>query len=111
MMLLGLVLHSAASYTYTPLGAGWPVHDPPGSVIFSLLLVFIHLFRMPAFFLVAGFFAALLYYRDGPRAFARNRARRVALPLVLFWATAFPLAGLGFLFAIHRLPAGAPPGI
>src|SRR5688500_12766151 len=65
MMLLGLVLHSAASYTYTPLRDAWPFHDPPGLVAFEILLLFIHLFRMPAFFVVAGFFAALLYYRDG----------------------------------------------
>jgi hypothetical protein len=27
MMLLGLVLHSAVSYTARPLGAAWPYHD------------------------------------------------------------------------------------
>src|ERR671911_846280 len=85
MMLLGLVLHSAASYTQAPLGSLWPYHDPQTSVAFDLLIFFIHLFRMPVFFVVAGFFAALLYYRDGLAGFARNRVRRVLLPLVLFW--------------------------
>ena len=99
MMLLGLVLHSAASYTYTPLRDAWPFHDPPGLVAFEILLLFIHLFRMPAFFVVAGFFAALLYYRDGARGLIHNRARRVALPLLIFMLTALPLAGAGFLVA------------
>jgi fucose 4-O-acetylase-like acetyltransferase len=58
MMLLGLVLHSAASYTRTPLRAAWPYHDTHNSIVFDLLLFFIHLFRMPIFFVVAGFFAA-----------------------------------------------------
>jgi fucose 4-O-acetylase-like acetyltransferase len=96
MMLLGLVLHSAASYTQRPLGEAWPIHDPHNSVLFDLLVVFIHLFRMPVFFFVAGFFAALLYARDSARGLARNRVRRVLLPLLLFWITV-PLSGLGLL--------------
>ena len=68
MMLLGLVLHSAASYTRTPLGDAWPYHDPHTNVAFDLLVFFIHLFRMPLFFVVAGFFAALLYSSRRPRA-------------------------------------------
>jgi fucose 4-O-acetylase-like acetyltransferase len=106
MMLLGLVLHSAASYTRRPLGEAWPIHDAHTSVLFDLLAVFIHLFRMPAFFLIAGFFAALLYVRDGAAGLARNRARRVLLPLVLFWIVV-PLAGLGFVYSLPRT-GGAP---
>jgi fucose 4-O-acetylase-like acetyltransferase len=103
MMLLGLVLHSAASYTQTPLGWAWPYHDPQRSAAFDLLIFFIHLFRMPVFFAVAGFFAALLYYRDGPGGFVRNRARRVLLPLVMFWGLVVPLAGFGFIFALRQV--------
>jgi peptidoglycan/LPS O-acetylase OafA/YrhL len=102
MMLLGLVLHAGATYTLAPIGEGWPIHDPPGSLLFSLLLIVIHLFRMPAFFVVAGFFAALLYERDGAGGFLRNRARRIALPLLIFLPTALPLAALGFVFAARR---------
>ena len=101
MMLLGLVLHSGASYTRTPLGDAWPYNDSHTSVAFDLLLFFIHLFRMPAFFLVAGFFAALLYDRDGRAGFARNRVRRVLVPIVVFWPLV-PLTGLGFIFAIRQ---------
>jgi surface polysaccharide O-acyltransferase-like enzyme len=108
MMLLGLVLHSAASYTLGPLGRAWPYQDARTSVAFDLLLFFIHLFRMPVFFLVSGFFAALLYRRDGPGGFARNRGRRVLLPLVLFWPFVVPTAGLGFVFALERIGAAAP---
>jgi peptidoglycan/LPS O-acetylase OafA/YrhL len=55
---------------------------------------------MPAFFAVAGFFAALLYERDGERGFLRNRARRVLAPLVIFWAAVGPFVLGGFYFAI-----------
>jgi len=106
MMLLGLVLHSAASYTRTPLRDVWPYHDAHNSVVFDLLIFFIHLFRMPVFFVVAGFFAALLHHRDGASSFARNRAMRVALPLVLFWGVMTPALLAGFMFSARR--AGLP---
>jgi glucans biosynthesis protein C len=109
MMLLGLVLHSAAAYIHVPQPEAWPFHDPPGSVGFAILLVFIHLFRMPAFFLVAGFFGALLYHRDGRAAFVRNRAWRIGLPLPIFMATVLPLAGLGFFFSAWMEGVAFPP--
>lgn len=106
MMLLGLVLHSAAGYLTAPIGGAWPFRDAHRSVLFDLLVFFIHLFRMPVFFAVAGFFAALLYARGGAAAFARNRTMRVLVPLVLFWIAIMPLTGLGFVFATNQI--GAP---
>jgi len=40
---------------------------------------------MPAFFVVAGFFAAYLVQSRGPARFVMNRAQRIALPLIIFW--------------------------
>jgi glucan biosynthesis protein C len=105
MMLLGLVLHSAINYISTPLPV-WPYSDPQTSLGFDLLVFFIHVFRMPVFFVVAGFFAALVYHRDGPRRFATNRGRRVLLPLALFWILVYPLSAAGYVFATGRA-AGA----
>lgn len=107
-MLLGLVLHCAANYVQAPLGWAWPFRDPNRSAIFDILIVVIHLFRMPAFFVIAGFFAALLYDRDGPDRFARNRARRVLLPLVLFWPVMMPLVGFGFIFSSRQVNGPSP---
>ena len=109
MMLLGLVLHSAASYTQAPLREAWPYQDAQTSVAFDLLAIFIHVFRMPVFFVIAGFFAALLYERDGLTGFLLNRARRVLLPLVFFWPAVIPIAGIGFIFAIQRRGVALPP--
>jgi glucan biosynthesis protein C len=102
MMLLGIVLHAMASYTPLPLGDAWPFRDPRTSSHFNLPLFVIHLFRMPAFFAMAGFFAALLYERGGWRALAVNRAKRVLLPFIIFWIALVPLVGGGFLFALHQ---------
>jgi glucans biosynthesis protein C len=41
----------------------------------------IHVFRLPLFFLVAGFFAALVIDARGTREFLRNRAVRIGIPL------------------------------
>lgn len=43
----------------------------------------IHVFRLPLFFLVAGFFAALLVRGRGVREFLRNRAVRIGVPLLV----------------------------
>ena len=106
MMLLGLVLHTAASYTQNPLGAAWPYQDAHTSVVFDLLVFFIHLYRMPVFFVVAGFFGALLYHRDGAVGFVRNRTKRVLLPLVLAMATVIPVLAFSFAFLL-RMPGGS----
>ena len=106
MMLLGLVLHSAVSYLVTPLAPAWPYKDPSTSIAFDVLVFFIHLFRMPVFFVVAGLFAALLYERDGTAGFVRNRIRRVFVPLVIFWAVMMPLTGYGFVFTARQ--SGGP---
>lgn len=108
MMLLGLVLHSAVSYITTPLGAAWPYKDPNTSIVFDVLVFSIHLFRMPAFFVVAGFFAALLHERDGAAGFLGHRVRRVLVPLVIFWGVMMPLCGYGFVFSARQVGGPMP---
>jgi glucans biosynthesis protein C len=99
LMTLGLVLHTAINYTVTPIGV-WPYKDPSTNIGFDLLFFFIHLFRMPAFFVTAGFFAALLYQRRGRSSMLRNRIRRVLLPLLMAYMTIIPFVILGFGFTI-----------
>jgi fucose 4-O-acetylase-like acetyltransferase len=106
MMVLGLVLHSIASYTRDPIGGAWPYHDANNHFFFSLLVMFIHLFRMPLFFLMAGFFAALLYHRRGSMGMLRNRTVRIVVPFVLFLAVLFPATQSGFEFAQEGGPQG-----
>ena len=100
MMLLGLVLHSAASYTTYSLEGAWPYQDAQRTGLADWLVFVIHLFRMPTFFVMAGFFAAFLYYREGPAGFLAHRARRLLLPLVAAWIVVFPLVKGGFAYAL-----------
>jgi len=87
MMLLGIYLHVVVGYT----GDGrWPYIDPHPAHGINITLGVIHSFRMPAFYVMAGFFGALLLDRRGLAAFVSNRAKRVLVPFVLFWSLLFP---------------------
>lgn len=82
-MLAGVVFHAALAHSplMHPI---WPLADAGRSIVVDAVAWFLHLFRMPLFFVVAGFFAALLVARRGMSGLFRNRAARVLLPLVLF---------------------------
>jgi peptidoglycan/LPS O-acetylase OafA/YrhL len=82
-MLAGVVFHAALAYS--PLmHPVWPLADAGGSIMVDVVAWFPHLFRMPLFFVIAGFFAALLVARRGMGGLFRNRTARVLLPLALF---------------------------
>lgn len=83
-MLSGVLFHAALAYS--PLTHAYiPTADRAQSVAVDLCIWFLHLFRMPLFFLAAGFFAAMLVAKRGLGGLFRNRLRRIALPFVIFW--------------------------
>jgi peptidoglycan/LPS O-acetylase OafA/YrhL len=100
MMLLGIVLHAAISYGVAPLGEAWPLKDKAVSPVCDLLVALIHSFRMPLFFVLAGFFAALLRDRRGMGGMLRNRAKRILAPFLVGWLVLFPLCVVAFWYAM-----------
>ena len=91
-MLLGIALHGALSF----IPEVWPVTDSSqeSADLFGLAALFIHGFRMPLFFLMSGFFTAMLWKRRGLGAVVRQRFRRVFVPLVLASVTVVPVMNL-----------------
>lgn len=86
-MLLGIALHGALSF----IPGVWPVEDSQRSDdLFGLLVSFIHGFRMQLFFLMSGFFTAMLWKRRGLGATFRQRVMRVLLPLLIAAVTVIP---------------------
>src|SRR5258706_4280468 len=81
MMMLGIVLHGATFYLAAPPPMLAPLTDRNTSYVFDLVFAFIHSFRMPTFFVLAGFFTALLVERRGVWGTYRNRAARILAPL------------------------------
>lgn len=82
-MLSGVVFHAALAYSPL-LHPYFPTADRASSPAVDLCIWFLHLFRMPLFFVVAGFFAAMLMKKRGMGGLLLNRLRRIALPLVVF---------------------------
>ncbi|MBI4996938.1 MAG: acyltransferase family protein [Rhodocyclales bacterium] len=78
LMSLGVVLHTA--HMYDPLNK-WKVTDASGNAFFHTLTAVIHLFRMPAFFMLSGFFCLMVLSKYG-RSFLRIRLTRIVVPLV-----------------------------
>jgi peptidoglycan/LPS O-acetylase OafA/YrhL len=85
MMLLGIVLHTAMTYADTDFGSAWILKDI-GSTDISNDYIYkvIHSFRMQTFFVVAGFFASLLFYERSPIKMIKNRVSRIVLPFIVF---------------------------
>lgn len=91
MMLLGIVLHSATLYLAAPPPHVPMVGDPNKSLVMDAIFDFIHSFRMPTFFVLAGFFTALLVEKRGVWGAYRNRLARIAAPLAAGMLTILPL--------------------
>ncbi len=85
-MLLGIGLHGALSFSDVP----WVVQDTRQNDAFGLFVAVVHGFRMPAFFVMSGFFTAMLWRRRGLPSLLRHRARRIFLPLLLGLFTVIP---------------------
>lgn len=84
MMLLGLVIHSAVTYG-TFEGYHWPLKDPESTNLFmDYVVIFIHAFRMPIFFVVAGFFGAMLFFERSSKKMLKNRIDRILYPFIVF---------------------------
>ncbi|MGA0546780.1 acyltransferase family protein [Brevundimonas sp. VNH65] len=108
-LLLGVVLHASLSFFPQQI---WIVADDSRSIGAAWLFFAIHLFRMTAFFLIAGLFAHMMLARKGWVGFARDRAVRIFGPLAAFW---FPvMAGIvtALVWNAHAnglVTPGAPP--
>ena len=77
-MMLGVVLHGALIYST---GDHWIVSDSQKSEFFHILSSVIHAFRMPTFFIIAGFFAMMSLKKYGIGKFSKVRLMRILVPL------------------------------
>ncbi|WP_395849402.1 acyltransferase family protein [Cystobacter fuscus] len=90
-LLLGVVLHATLSFVPGFKYTGWPIIDNSPSATLGLAFFVIHLFRMPIFFLLAGFFARRQFHRQSTKGFLKERAKRILLPLVFGFVLVAPM--------------------
>ena len=101
MMILGLVLHSALTYNVTNHGNAWEIKDPESNYILTdFIVLLIHSFRMPIFFLVAGFFVSMLFYERGVIQMFKNRISRIVFPFIVFLFILSPIIYFSFSYTI-----------
>ncbi len=101
-MSLGVLLHAAMSF----LPGVWLPADTQSSDLLGLFVLSVHGFRMPLFFLLSGYFTALLADRYGRCHVLSHRFRRILMPCLLGAATIAPLVRI-----IPSLPfPGGRPG-
>lgn len=83
-MLAGVLFHAGLAYSplLQPL---FPTADRENAEAVDAVLWLLHLFRMPLFFVIAGYFAARLVQERGMVGLFRNRLLRIALPFVVCW--------------------------
>lgn len=104
MMWLGIVLHVAVNHLSAP--TFMPFKDRDVSAVADMTLIFIHTFRMPVFFVLAGFLAAMMADTRGCREMVRNRLRRIALPFAVFWPFLFVATIVLVLMFRHMMATG-----
>jgi hypothetical protein len=109
-LLAGILLHSSLSFV-EPQGFFAPVGTSSPQPFLHWLIYYIHSVRLEVFFLLAGFFGAMVVGRRGVQAYLRDRFVRVFLVLLVF---VYPLKYLataiwmsGFLkTGAWQVPAG-----
>ncbi|HEY7673320.1 MAG TPA: acyltransferase family protein [Gammaproteobacteria bacterium] len=105
-LLLGIVLHATMSF-FIPL----PAQDVSQSTTLGVAFYVIHIFRMSLFYFIAGFFAHMVFHRRGMRAFVKDRAKRILVPMTAGWLVlAPPTIGAVVWGLMRTFPDGPPPG-
>jgi glucans biosynthesis protein C len=106
-MLAGVIFH--AGLAYSPMARPvWPTADVVGSSAIDAVLWFLHLFRMPVFFLLAGFFAARTLENGGLRVLLKSRIKRVLIPLLLFWPILYLMMDWIIQWAVQSVDNQSP---
>ena len=100
LMLIGVYFHLAHSYSLFP--NPWSQNPETVSIVFDYFREISHYFRMHGFFLIAGFFGALLFERKGAREMILNRFKRIFLPLMVFIWPIYVMNRYSEEFAKHQ---------
>lgn len=86
-MVLIIFFHGAMSFFDAP----WPIQDVHQNETLSVIFLVIHGFQMPLFFVMSGYFTAMMWRTRGMKVWLGHRFRRVFMPLVFGLVTIVPL--------------------
>ncbi|MCE7991926.1 MAG: acyltransferase family protein [Roseivirga sp.] len=110
MMMLGIVLHATEPYSLGD-DVFWPKDPNARGLSLNFIFGIIHIFRMPIFFLIAGFFGALLFYERGPGLMIKNRLSRIVMPFIVFLLLLHPLITTCFSYMSDVFKDSVSPAV
>src|SRR5665213_310745 len=108
-LMMGVALHASMSFVPGMLPGVWATVDASPSVALGQLFFVTHIFRMSLFFVIAGFFARLLYMRSSAQGFWINRLKRIAVPLIVGWCVMYPAYGWVATWGVSQFFGGKIP--
>lgn len=79
LMLLGIPYHAAMIYG---VDQSWMIRSHVVSPLLTIVAVALHSFRMASFFVLSGFFAALVLHRRDRTTWVRGRVLQLGIPLL-----------------------------
>jgi fucose 4-O-acetylase-like acetyltransferase len=92
-LLSGIALHAAQPFIA---GLPWVASESPSNALAAIWYT-IHMFRMPLFFLIAGFFGRAMLERRGMSGFIKDRSRRILVPLVVGLPIVMLVTGIAYV--------------
>jgi glucan biosynthesis protein C len=99
-MYLGVILHVTILFGSTD-RILWNFYSEYYQDSFNYQITWgIHLFRMQFFYIIAGFFAEMVYLKKGGKYYSKNRLKRILVPFIFGCLIIYPLT-LG-VFAVHN---------
>ena len=102
----GVILHHVGQ-AYGPTGFAWPIQEAEQTHVLAGFFAVNRSFGMSLFFMIAGYFAVISCDRKGPRAFLKDRAIRLGVPLLLYSIAMIPLQVFVFATPATRNQIGA----
>ncbi|MDO3388235.1 acyltransferase family protein [Gilvimarinus sp. SDUM040013] len=106
-LLAGVIFHVGVGYSDI-MAELWPSANSETSFAFDVWTWWMHTFRMPLFFLIAGFFACYLVAKRGIGGFVKNRLVRIAAPFAVFWPLTMAAIIASFYYAATVLDSPSP---
>lgn len=104
---MGIIMHSTMAFTTADFYFWYlKVNNP--SVIADNIVLLVHVYYMPLFFLIAGYFASQMYQKYQWLGLLRNRASRIGLPFLILMLILIPIHTQDVFYYIynHQISSG-----
>ncbi len=98
---IGLCFHSALPFTSAEFYY-WYVKSNHTSIIVDNILMLAHIYYMPLFFLIAGYFSSQVFQKYSWQGLIRNRASRIGIPFLILMLILIPLHTQDVFYFIYN---------